>query len=550
MPDSHDRSLPSPENTHFKSVDVDVVVVGAGFAGLFMLHRLRGLGLTARAFETGDGVGGTWYWNRYPGARCDVESMQYSYQFSDDLQQDLSWSEKFAAQPEILTYAEHVADRFDLRRDIQLESRVAAAHWDDATGIWSASVEHEGRTSTVTSKFLILCVGCLSAANRPSFAGFKRFQGPHYHTGYWPKDAVDFTGLKVGIIGTGSSGIQTIPHVAEQAGHLTVFQRTPNYVVPDWNGPLDPAYEAEIKADYQDLRSNAKTRPSGIWVPFNTDSALDASDEERQRRFEEFWGYGGLGFMGSFGDLLTNADSNRLAADFVRGKIAEIVSDPDVARKLTPDNVLGCKRLCVHATYYQTFNRDDVSLVDLRTEGAIEHFTETGLVVGGVEYPLDAVIFATGFDAMTGSFEKIAISGVEGQTLKQKWEAGPSTYLGVQSAGFQNMFMVTGPGSPSVLSNVLLSIEQNIEWITGCLGTLLQKGQSRIEPEIDAEEAWVEEVNRAAGGSLRSTCSSWYNGANIPGKPLVFIPYIGGIQNYTKACDAAVENGYAGFKMR
>ncbi len=550
MPDSHDRSLPSPENTHFKSVDVDVVVVGAGFAGLFMLHRLRGLGLTARAFETGDGVGGTWYWNRYPGARCDVESMQYSYQFSDDLQQDWSWSEKFAAQPEILTYAEHVADRFDLRRDIQLESRVAAAHWDDATGIWSASVEHDGRTSTVTSKFLILCVGCLSAANRPSFAGFERFQGSHYHTGYWPKDPVDFTGLKVGIIGTGSSGIQTIPHVAEQAGHLTVFQRTPNYVVPDWNGPLDPAYEAEIKADYQDLRSNAKTRPSGIWVPFNTDSALDASDEERQRRFEEFWGYGGLGFMGSFGDLLTNADSNRLAADFVRGKIAEIVSDPDVARKLTPDNVLGCKRLCVHATYYQTFNRDDVSLVDLRTEGAIEHFTETGLVVGGVEYPLDAVIFATGFDAMTGSFEKIAISGVEGQTLKQKWEAGPSTYLGFQSAGFPNMFMVTGPGSPSVLSNVLLSIEQNIEWITGCLGTLLQKGQSRIEPEIDAEEAWVEEVNRAAGGSLRSTCSSWYNGANIPGKPLVFIPYIGGIPDYTKACDAAVENGYAGFKMR
>lgn len=550
MPDSHDRSLPSPEICRFGGVDVDAVVVGAGFAGMFMLHRLRGLGLKARVYETGDGVGGTWYWNRYPGARCDVESMQYSYQFSDDLQQDWSWSEKFAAQPEILTYAEHVADRFDLNRDIQLESRVNAAHWDDRTGVWTCSIEHAGEIRSVISKFLILCVGCLSAANRPSFPGFERFQGPNYHTGYWPKDPVDFSGLKVGIIGTGSSGIQTIPHVAAQADHLTVFQRTPNYVVPDWNGPLDPTYEAEIKADYQGLRSNAKTRPSGIWVPFNTDSALDATEEERQRRFEEFWGYGGLGFMGCFGDLLTNAESNRLAADFVRGKIREIVTDPEVAEKLTPDNIIGCKRLCVHSSYYETFNRDDISLVDLRTEGSIEHFTETGLVVGGIEHPLDAVIFATGFDAMTGSFEKIAISGVEGQTLKQKWEAGPRTYLGVQSAGFPNMFMVTGPGSPSVLSNVLVSIEQNIEWITGCLCTLLAGGKSRVEPEVDAEDAWVEEVNRAAGGSLRSTCSSWYNGANIPGKPLIFIPYIGGIPDYTKACEAAVENGYAGFRMR
>jgi cyclohexanone monooxygenase len=550
MPDSFDTASPSPSAAKFTDVDVDAVVVGAGFAGLFMLHRLRGLGLTARVFETGDGVGGTWYWNRYPGARCDVESMQYSYQFSDDLQQDWSWSEKFAAQPEILTYAEHVADRFDLRRDIQLESRVDSAQWDDEAGVWSTMVTHEGQSRIVTSKFLILCVGCLSAANRPNFPGFERFQGPHYHTGYWPKEPVDFTGQRVGIIGTGSSGIQTIPHVAAQAEHLTVFQRTPNYVVPDWNGPLDPTYEAEIKANYQSLRDNAKTRPAGIWVPFNTDSAVEASEEGRQQRFEEFWGYGGLGFMACFGDLLTNEASNRLAADFVRGKIREIVADPEVAKKLTPDNIIGCKRLCVHSTYYDTFNRDDVSLVDLRTEGPIEYFTESGLVTGGVEHSLDAVIFATGFDAMTGAFEKIALTGVEGLTLKRKWEAGPRTYLGVQSAGFPNMFMVTGPGSPSVLSNVLVSIEQNIEWITGCLGSMLNAGHSRIEPEIDAEDAWVEEVNRAAGGSLRSTCSSWYNGANIPGKPLIFIPYIGGIPDYTKACDAAVENGYAGFRFR
>jgi cyclohexanone monooxygenase len=552
MPDSHDTaptSHPTKPRTG-AALTYDAVIVGAGFAGMMMLHRLRGLGLTARVFETGDGVGGTWYWNRYPGARCDVESMQYSYQFSEDLQQDWSWSEKFAAQPEILTYAEHVADRYDLRRDIQLESRVNAAHWDEATDTWTTAIDHDGRTERVRSRFLILCVGCLSAANKPSFPGFEVFKGPHYHTGYWPHEPVDFTGKRVGIIGTGSSGIQTIPHVAEQAEHLTVFQRTPNYVVPDWNRPLDPDYEAAIKADYAGLREKAKTRPSGIWMPFNTDSALDVSAEERERRFEEFWNYGGLGFMGCFGDLLTNEASNTLAADFVRGKIREIVTDPEVAAKLTPDNIIGCKRLCVHSTYYETFNRDDITLVDLRTEGSIERFTEGGLVVGGVEHPLDAVIFATGFDAMTGSFEKIAISGVEGQTLTDKWEAGPRTYLGVQSAGFPNMFMVTGPGSPSVLSNVLVSIEQNVEWITECLDTLVGSGKHRIEPEVEAEDAWVEEVNRAARGSLRSTCSSWYNGANIPGKPLIFIPYIGGIPDYTQACEASAANGYAGFKMR
>jgi cyclohexanone monooxygenase len=523
----------------------DAVVVGAGFAGLYMLHRLRGLGFTARVYEAGGGVGGTWYWNRYPGARCDVESMQYSFSFSEELDQQWDWSEKYAPQPEILSYANHVADRFELRPHIRFDTRVTAATFDVTAKCWRIETD---RGDQVSAKFCIMAVGCLSAANRPPFRDIEAFRGPIYHTGEWPHDGVDFTGLRVGVIGTGSSAIQSIPIIAQQASSLTVFQRTATYSVPAWNQELTPEYRKTIKADYPALRAKARARPTGFYFPFNMKPALEATAEERERQYEEAWERGGLPFLGAFGDLLFEKAANDTIAEFARRKIREIVRDPATAELLCPDNVFGCKRLCVDTGYFETYNLPHVKLVDV-SKTPIERFTADGIVVDATEYPLDAVVCATGFAAMTGSFDRIRITGRNGLTLSEKWQAGPRAYLGVASAGFPNLFTITGPGSPSVLASMIQAIEQHVDWMVDCMAHLRDLGAATLEPLPRYEDEWIEHVNEVSKVSLRSTCSSWYVGANIPGRPRVFMPYIGGFPVYVQKCNEVMSNGFEGFAI-
>jgi cyclohexanone monooxygenase len=523
----------------------DAIVVGAGFAGMYMLHRLRGLGFSARVYEAGSGVGGTWYWNRYPGARCDVESMQYSFSFSEELDQEWNWSEKYAPQPEILSYANHVADRFDLRRHIVFDTRVTAATFDEAANCWRVET---ARGDRVSAKFCIMAVGCLSAPNRPHFKGLEDFRGPVYHTGEWPHAGVDFTGLRVGVIGTGSSAIQSIPIIARQASALTVFQRTATYSVPAWNEKLTAEYRQSIKADYPALRAKARARPTGFYFPFNMKSALEASPEERERQYEEAWARGGLPFLGSYGDLLFEKAANDTIADFARRKIRSIVKDLETADLLCPDNVFGCKRLCVDTGYFETYNLPHVRLVDV-SKTPIERFTGNGIEVNGVEYPLDAVVCATGFAAMTGSFDKMRITGRNGLTLAEKWRAGPRAYLGVASVGFPNLFMITGPGSPSVLASMIQAIEQHVDWMADCMAHMRDIGARTIEPVLESEDAWVEHVNEVSKVSLRSTCSSWYVGANVPGRPRVFMPYIGGFPVYVQKCNEVMTGGFTGFVL-
>jgi cation diffusion facilitator CzcD-associated flavoprotein CzcO len=527
------------------STDFDAVIVGAGFGGMYMLHRLRLKGFTACVFEAGKGVGGTWYWNRYPGARCDVESVQYSYQFSPELEQEWEWTERYATQPEILRYANHVADRFDLRRDIRFERRITAAVFDEAANVWRVETD---KGDKVAARFVITAMGCLSSPNTPRIEGLADFKGPTYHTGNWPHEGVDFSGKTVGVIGTGSSAIQSIPIMAQQAKHLTVFQRTANYTIPAHNKPLDPAYVAKVKAHYPEMRKRAKTKPAGIDFIINSASAIETPEAERRRLFEERWTYGGLGFMASFSDLLLNDESNKTAADFVRAKIRDVVKDPKTAEILTPRNIIGCKRLCVDDGYWATFNRPNVTLVDIRDE-PIECITPDGLRAKGQEFTFDCLVLATGFDAMTGALLKVDFRGRGGVALKDKWNEGPKSYLGLTVVGFPNLFTITGPGSPSVLTNMLPSIEQHVDFIADCLEAMRAKGVSVIEPVEQAQEAWVGQVGDFANITLRSTCSSWYVGANIPGKPRVFMPYIGGLPAYIQACEEVVKNDYEGFAV-
>jgi cyclohexanone monooxygenase len=539
------QPTPRRQRPNEVGTDFDAVIVGAGFAGMYMLHRLRGLGFSARVFEAGSGVGGTWYWNRYPGARCDVESMQYSFSFSEELDQEWNWSEKYAPQPEILSYANHVADRFDLRRHIVFDTRVITATFDEAAKRWSIETDCGDR---VSAKFCIMAVGCLSAPNRPNFRGLEDFRGPIYHTGEWPHQGVDFTGLRVGVIGTGSSAIQSIPIIARAACALAVFQRTATWSVPAWNERLTPEYLQTAKAGYPALRAKARARPTGFYFPFNTKPALEASPEDREKEYEEAWARGGLPFLGAYGDLLFEKAANDTIADFARAKIRGIVKDPATADLLCPDNVFGCKRLCVDTGYFETYNLPHVKLVDV-SRTPIERFTADGIEVDGVGYPLDAIVCATGFAAMTGSFDKIRITGRNGLTLSEKWRAGPRAYLGIASAGFPNLFMITGPGSPSVLASMIQAIEQHVDWLADCMGHMRDVGATTIEPIPDDEDAWVEHVNDVSTVSLRSTCSSWYVGTNIPGRPRVFMPYIGGFPVYVQKCNEVMSGGFEGFVL-
>ncbi|MCP5028715.1 MAG: NAD(P)/FAD-dependent oxidoreductase [Actinomycetia bacterium] len=526
--------------------DVDAVVVGAGFAGLYLLHRLRGSGFTARVFEAGGDVGGTWYWNRYPGARCDIESMQYSYQFSEELQQEWEWPERYASQPQILSYIEHVTERFELRPHITFDTRVDGATFDDDSHTWTVTTS---TGETVRARHVLLGVGVLSTTHTPSFPALESYRGSAFHTGTWPHAEVDFTGQRVGVVGTGSSAIQAIPMIAEQADHLYVFQRTPNYVIPSQNHALSPEQVSAIKDDYAGFRARAKARPSAFLFPFNPGSALEVSDEERYERFEAQWEVGGLPFLGVFGDLLLDWEANRLVTEYWKTKVTGIVDDPEVAELLIPKgDIFGGKRLCSGTDYFETYNRDNVTLVDVSAAG-IDRFTPMGLEAGGSSYKLDAVVFATGFDALTGSVVAMDIAGPDGTTMKQRWSDGPDNYLGMAVRGFPNLFNTQGPGSPGVFATMVTGIEHQSDWIVDCMEWMRDHGYTRVEADPDAEAGWVHEVQAAAEPSLRSKCDSWYMGSNIEGKARVFMPYIGGFPTYVEICTDVAQNDYRGFSF-
>jgi cyclohexanone monooxygenase len=523
-------------------------VVGAGLGGLYMLHQLRGAGFSAHVIEAGSDVGGTWYWNRYPGARCDIESLEYSYSFDAKLEQDWEWPERYATQPVILAYANHVADRFDLRRDISFDTRVTAATFDRETALWTVTTD-TGRA--IRARHCVMATGNLSTPQVPDFKGIESFEGRWYHTGMWPHEGVDFSGKRVAVIGTGSTAIQMIPIIARQAKHLHVFQRTANFSLPARNTPMDKAFERDFKATYRERRDEAKRSSVGVsGFPPPTRSALEVSPEELVETFERLWREGGtIGFLTSFNDFLISEEANEAAAEFVRNKIRETVKDPEVAELLCPkDHPIGSKRLCLDTGYYETYNRENVTLVNARA-APIQEITPRGVRTTEAEYEVDAIAFATGFDAMTGALREIDIRVSDGGTLREKWEGGPLTYLGIMVNGFPNMFMITGPGSPGVKSQMIHSIEQHADWITDCLEHLRTTGADAIEPTAEAEATWVAHVNAVADATLYTKANSWYMGANIPGKPRVFMPYVGGVGVYREKCDAVAANGYEGFRL-
>jgi cyclohexanone monooxygenase len=526
---------------------VDVIVVGAGLGGLYAHHKLRKLGFSVQGFEAGTAVGGTWYWNRYPGARCDVESLDYTYSFDPDLLHEWAWSERYATQPEILRYIDHVADRFDLRRDVVFGARVIAATFDEAANAWTVETDRGHR---VTAKFLLTTVGCLSTPKAPDFPGLEDFAGRWVQTSAWPHQPVEIAGQRVAVIGTGSSGIQTIPVLAEHAARLTVFQRTPNFSLPAKNGPIDPAYEAKIRADYVEHCRRNFTTKAGVQPKVSTGkSALEVSDAERSAAYETAWNRGGGGLTGMFKDVMTDIAANDTAAEFVRGKIREIVKDPVTAERLSPrDHPFATKRICLDSDYFATFNRPSVELVDIRAT-PIERITRDGVKTSEKEYPVDLLVFATGFDAVTGPLLAMNIQGVGGVKLAEVWDQGPRTFLGLTIAGFPNLFTVNGPGSPSVLANMIPTIEQHVDWIAGCMAHMRASGLDRIDADPQAQDDWAVEVRKAADGTLYPRAKSWYLGDNVDNKPRVFLAYVGGFADYIARCEEIAAAGYRGFRL-
>ncbi|MFJ5933927.1 flavin-containing monooxygenase [Streptomyces sp. NPDC093071] len=547
-PTSSPTSAPTvPDGRPSAADQVDAVVVGAGPSGLYQLHRLREIGLTAVAFEAGDDIGGTWYWNRYPGARCDIESMSYSYSFSPELDQEWEWSERYATQPEILRYLHHVADRFDLRKDIVLRTRVTRAVYDGRDHRWRLSTD-TGRA--LTARFVILTTGCMSVPKDPETPGGDSFDGAVHHTARWPREDVSFAGKRVAVIGTGCSGVQVIPVIAAEAASLTVFQRTPAYVLPARNRPLRATERSALKARYPEFReAQRRSRGGTVFAP-PTRSALEADEAERTAAYEAAWDEGFLnGMLRTYTDILTDEKANGTVAEFVRSKIRSIVTDPATAELLSPRTFpFATKRPCLGTDYYETYNLPHVGLVDLRTT-PIERITPRGIRTPDREYHLDAIVFATGFDALTGSQLAIDIVGKGGVTLRERWAEGPRNHLGLVSASFPNLFTVLGPLSPSVLTNITVSLEQQVEWITGCIDHLLRNGLTEIDVTPSAEAAWGTRVADIAARTLYPAVDSWYTGANVPGKPRVFLAYAGGLDRYREECDAVARGGYTGFVL-
>jgi cation diffusion facilitator CzcD-associated flavoprotein CzcO len=530
------------------SAELDVVVVGAGFSGLYMLYKLRQQGMSAKVFEAGDDVGGTWYWNKYPGARCDVESMHYSFSFDPELEQEWEWTEKYPSQPEIHAYLQHVAERHDLRKDIVFQTRVTEAHFDENSSRWTIRTDHGNETS---ARYCVMATGCLSKPKYPEVPGLENFQGPWYHTALWPEEYVDFTGQRVGVIGTGSSGIQAIPCLAERARDLTAFQRTPNFSLPTFNGPIDQQLVADIKANYRKVREAGRNSGFGVAVEVPTQSALEVSGDERQATYRERWNRGNLtGVLQAYTDLLVDETANETAAEFVREQVRSKVDDPATAAKLEPNGFpFGTKRPCLDTGYYETFNRENVHLVDLREEQLLE-ITERGVRTSAAGYEFDSLVIATGFDAITGALLDIDIRGKDGLTLQEKWRDGPYTYLGLAVTGFPNLFTITGPGSPNVLSNMIVSIEQHVEWISDLVDYMAHHELSQIEATDNAEKEWTSHVREYGDATLYPKANSYYMGANVPGKPRVFLAYIGGVGPYWQKCQDIAANDYEGFSLQ
>jgi cation diffusion facilitator CzcD-associated flavoprotein CzcO len=531
-----------------QTTELDALVIGAGFAGLYQLLCLRDhLGLSVKTLEAGHGVGGTWYWNRYPGARCDSESHVYWYTFAPELMREWEWSERYPGQAEILRYLNFVADKFELKRDIQFNTRVTSAQYDDATNRWRVCTE-QGETFVAT--YLVTAVGCLSTANVPKIPGLQDFKGTWYHTGQWPHEGVDFTGKRVGMIGTGSTGIQAAPVIAAQAQHLTVFQRTANYSVPARNVLLTPDFKQYVKQHAAAIRATTHETYNGMGFKVEDRKAVETLPEERETLYEAAWERGGLQFRATFQDMLVSKEANDTAADFIRRKIRSIVKDPRTAAILSDiDHPYAAKRPPIDTDYFETYNRPNVSLVDVKAT-PIQRISDAGICTTEGEYPVDIIVFATGFDAMTGPLLRMGIRGRNDVALKDAWEAGPHTYLGLQVAGFPNLFTITGPGSPSVLCNMPVAIEHHADWITDCIAHMRAKGLERIEPQPEAVDQWVSEVNAVAHRTLLPLAKhSWYLGANIPGKPRVFMPYAGGMVRYREICQDVVAKDYAGFVL-
>ena len=531
----------------------DAVVVGAGFAGMYMLYKLQQRGLKVRLYEAGSGVGGTWYWNRYPGARVDVESVEYSYSFDDELQQAWSWTERYASQPELLRYCNHVADRFNLRPNMQFDSKVIAAHYDQSAARWNIRTS---RGDQVSAKYCVLATGFLSAGSVPDFVGLNDYQGNKYLTSRWPKEEVDFHGQRVAVIGTGSSAVQSIPIIAQQAAHLTVFQRTPSFSIPARNGPLDRAYEARVKAMYGEWRRRQRDESRGGFIALNFEpakpnnkSAMECSAEERLADYETRWKNGGLAYYSSYIDLLTNKASNDTLAEFVRGKIRERVKDPATAELLCPTTYpILAKRLCADTNYYETYNRDNVTLVSIK-DSPIEKLTAKGLVVAGKEYEADSIVFATGFDAVTGAIKNIEVRGLGGKNINDHWLGAPRAYLGLMSAGFPNLFFLDGPCSNGALVSPMLLSEYQVEWLDRLIGSVGTAPTACIDAKLDAEDAWMQHMDEVGKGSLLYAANSWYLGANIPGKPRALLSYLGGLEAYRQQCRAGEANAYANFSI-
>jgi cyclohexanone monooxygenase len=529
----------------------DAVVIGAGFSGMYMLKSLRDtLGLNVRVFEAGDTVGGTWYWNRYPGARCDSDAYIYCYTFDKQLLQEWEWTERYPVQPEILRYLEHVAQRYDLKRDIQFGTRVTGAEFDEKTNLWTV---HTDKGDSVTARFLISAVGTLSDTNMPKFKGLENYKGKWYHTSRFPHEGVDFTAKRVGVVGTGATAVQAIPEIAQQAKQVVVFQRTANYCVPARNGKVDPELVKARKADYDNIVKRLRESFFGQEHYFIPKSALEATPEEREREFDRMWDAGGFAFwLANYQDMFFDEKANDVIADYIKRKIRATVKDPVVAEKLVPKGYpYGTKRQPLDTNYYETFNKDNVLLVDAAADGPIEEITEKGIRAGGKEYELDIIVFATGFDALTGPLKALNLKGRDGRTLDKEWSDGPHSYLGISVVAFPNFFTITGPQSPSVLSNMPVSIEQHVEWITECIDNMRKSGKTTIEATLEAQAEWVAHVNEIVNMTLMTRANSWYMSANIEGKPKAFLPYLGpeGVGGYRKKCDEVAAKGYEGFSL-
>jgi cyclohexanone monooxygenase len=529
--------------------DVDAVIIGAGFSGLYMLHRLRDtMGLTARVFETGGGVGGTWYWNRYPGARSDSDSYVYGFTFDEDLWQEWEWSERYPEQHEIRAYLEHVAQRFDLYRDITFDTSVTGATFDEGADTWTVTTD---TGESVTARYVITGVGALSASNTPRFPGLDSFRGDTYHTGHWPHEKIDFTGRRVGIIGTGASAVQAIPLIAREASDLTVFQRTANYIIPARNGPVPDDVREDRKGDYSGIRERIQNSTFGFELTLLEEGAAEATQEQVDAVLEPRWEKGGFHiWLGSYVDMFFVDEANAKVRDFLHRKIRETVHDQETAELLIPKgHPFGCKRNPLDSGYFETFNLPHVHLVDVKAN-PIAEITPAGVRLrDGTEHELDAIVYATGFDAMTGPLNRIDIRGRDGTLLREKWADGPRTYLGLMSAGYPNLFTITGPQSPSVLSNMPVSIEQHVDFIARIIGELRERGAATIEPTVEAEDAWVAENQALAEATLFPTADTWYMGANIPGKPRVFLPNLSFVGPYRARCDRIADNDFEGFTI-